>query len=192
MDEQSEALERMRRPALEPKRFQELLFGEGPWPLEPQQEPWPNEAARPRDEKPDGFETSEDLRIPKGKRFFKIGEVARVVGVEPYVLRYWEESFRRVRPEKTRSGQRRYRRQDVALLLTIRRLRHENALTIAQTRKVIEARHQKQTRGPAKGAPKGAAEARGPRLSKSDAEKLGAELAQMRQVLEALLRTVQD
>ena len=84
------------------------------------------------------FETERDPRIPSGQRFFKVGEVARMIGVEPHVLRYWEQQLPSVRPDKTPSGQRRYRRQDVAVLLTVRRLRYEEHLTIAATRRQIE------------------------------------------------------
>ena len=52
------------------------------------------------------------MRIPD-KHYFKIGEVAEIAGVEPYVLRYWETEFKSIRPEKTRSNQRLYRRRDV-------------------------------------------------------------------------------
>src|SRR6266403_2134508 len=58
------------------------------------------------------------------KLYFKIGEVARLVGVKPYVLRYWESEFSVLRPGKTRSRHRLYRRKDVETLLEIRRLRN--------------------------------------------------------------------
>jgi DNA-binding transcriptional MerR regulator len=69
------------------------------------------------------------------KRYFKIGEAARIVGVEPYVLRYWEKEFGEIRPGKSRSGQRLYRREDVALLRQIRHLLHEERFTIAGARR---------------------------------------------------------
>jgi DNA-binding transcriptional MerR regulator len=81
---------------------------------------------------------AEDAQIPEGQSYFKIGEVARIVGVKPYVLRYWEREFPWIRPEKTSSKQRRYRRQDVVLLLLIRKLRHDEQLTIAKTREIIQ------------------------------------------------------
>jgi DNA-binding transcriptional MerR regulator len=90
------------------------------------------------DELDDRYETLDDPRIPDGQSYFKIGEVAKIIGVKPYVLRYWEGEFPWVRPEKTSSRQRRYRRQDVAMLLTIRRLRHDEQLTIARTRELIQ------------------------------------------------------
>ena len=84
------------------------------------------------------FETLDDPRIPPGKDRFKIGEVAHIVGVKPYVLRYWESEFPWVAPEKTDSGQRRYGRDDVAALLKVRRLRHDEKLSIARTRLIVE------------------------------------------------------
>lgn len=84
-----------------------------------------------------GFETVDDARIPAGRDSFRIGEVAEIVGVKAHVLRFWETEFPHVAPEKSESGQRRYRRQDVAWLLQIKRLRHESQLTVAQARTSI-------------------------------------------------------
>ena len=64
------------------------------------------------------------------KLYFKIGEVARLVGVKPYVLRYWESEFSVLRPGKTRSRHRLYRRKDVETLLEIRRLLYAERYTI--------------------------------------------------------------
>jgi DNA-binding transcriptional MerR regulator len=64
------------------------------------------------------------------KLYFKIGEVARIVGVKPYVLRYWETEFPAIRPGKTRSRHRLYRRRDVEALLEIKRLLHNERYTI--------------------------------------------------------------
>jgi DNA-binding transcriptional MerR regulator len=71
--------------------------------------------------------------IPE-KPYFKIGEAARICGVQPYVLRYWETEFRSLRPQKTPSQQRLYRRKDVELLLQIRHLLYEKRFTIAGAR----------------------------------------------------------
>jgi DNA-binding transcriptional MerR regulator len=68
------------------------------------------------------------------KPFFKIGETARMCGVKPYVLRYWETEFRSVKPQKTRSLQRLYRKRDVELLLRIRHLLYEERFTIEGAR----------------------------------------------------------
>ena len=69
------------------------------------------------------------LQLPD-RLYFKIGEVARLVGVKPYVLRYWETEFSVVRPGKTRSKHRLYRRKDVETLLEIRRLLYAERYTI--------------------------------------------------------------
>jgi len=66
--------------------------------------------------------------------YFKIGEAARLCGVKPYVLRYWETEFKSVKPEKTRSQQRLYRRRDVELLLKIRHLLYDKRYTIEGAR----------------------------------------------------------
>ena len=68
------------------------------------------------------------------KPYFKIGEAARLCAVKPYVLRYWETEFRSVRPQKTRSQQRLYRRKDVELLLKIRQLLYAQRFTIEGAR----------------------------------------------------------
>jgi DNA-binding transcriptional MerR regulator len=64
------------------------------------------------------------------KQYFKIGEVAELAGVEPYVLRYWETEFKAIRPEKTRSNQRLYRRRDVEAVLQIKRLLYDEGFRI--------------------------------------------------------------
>ena len=64
------------------------------------------------------------------KLYFKIGEVARLIGVKPYVLRYWESEFSVLRPGKTRSRHRLYRRKDVETLLEIRYLLYAERYTI--------------------------------------------------------------
>jgi DNA-binding transcriptional MerR regulator len=64
------------------------------------------------------------------KPYFKIGEAASLCGVRPSVLRFWETEFRSLRPEKTRSQQRLYRKKDLELLLRIRHLLYEERFTI--------------------------------------------------------------
>jgi len=83
-----------------------------------------------RRRKPEPADTS---GIPD-KPYFKIGEVARLCAVKPYVLRYWETEFRSLRLQKTRSQQRLYRRKDVELLLKIRHLLYEERFTIEGAR----------------------------------------------------------
>ena len=65
-----------------------------------------------------------DKSIPD-KSYFRIGEVSRLLGVQTYVIRYWESEFKTVRPIRTRSDQRLYRHRDVEELLTIRKLLYE-------------------------------------------------------------------
>ena len=69
------------------------------------------------------------------KLFFKIGEVSRIAGVEPYVLRYWETEFSFLKPRKNQSGQRVYLRKDVEMVLSIKSLLYEEKYTIAGVRK---------------------------------------------------------
>ena len=59
------------------------------------------------------------------KSYFRIGEVSRLLGVQPYVIRYWETEFKTVKPIRTRSDQRLYRHKDVEELLMIRKLLYE-------------------------------------------------------------------
>lgn len=71
------------------------------------------------------------------KLFFKIGEVSKIVGVEPYVLRYWETEFPFLKPRKSKSGQRIYIRKDVELLLDIKKLLYQERYTIEGGRKKL-------------------------------------------------------
>ena len=75
-------------------------------------------------------------KIPD-KLYFRIGEASRLVGVKPYVLRYWEKEFTAIKPEKSTSRQRLYRRADVLLFCQIRHLLHEERFTIEGCRKKI-------------------------------------------------------
>lgn len=77
--------------------------------------------------------------IPE-KLFFRISEVAKLVGVEPYVLRFWESEFKTLTPEKNRGGWRVYRKKDVEKVLEIKRLLYEEGFTIEGARKRM-ARH---------------------------------------------------
>ncbi len=72
------------------------------------------------------------------KLFFRIGEVASLVGVEPHVLRYWEREFRSIRPTKSAKGQRVYSRKDVENLLRVRDLLYRDGFTIAGAKKRLQ------------------------------------------------------
>ena len=69
------------------------------------------------------------------KQYFKIGEVARLVGVRPSVLRFWETEFRSIRPEKSRTNQRLYSRKHVERIAEIKSLLYEQKFTIAGARR---------------------------------------------------------
>jgi DNA-binding transcriptional MerR regulator len=77
------------------------------------------------------------LRLFPEKLFYKIGEASRLVGVETYVLRYWESEFPFLSPRKSKSGQRTYTKKDVDLLLLIKRLLYEERYTIDGVRKKL-------------------------------------------------------
>ncbi|MCC6752332.1 MAG: MerR family transcriptional regulator [Deltaproteobacteria bacterium] len=81
------------------------------------------------------------------KLFFKIGEVARLTGVKPHVLRYWETEFSVLRPQKTRTNQRLYRRREVELLLQIKQLLYQEGFTIAGANKRLKELHGAATSG---------------------------------------------
>ena len=75
--------------------------------------------------------------LPSGipdKPYFKIGEAARICAVKPHVLRFWETEFRSLRPQKSKSLQRVYRRKDLEQLLRIRHLLYEERFTIEGAR----------------------------------------------------------
>ncbi len=74
------------------------------------------------------------------KLYFRIGEVARLVGVPHSVLRFWESEFPAVAPKKSGKGQRLYRRKDVELLLEIKQLLYEKRFTIEGARRHMETR----------------------------------------------------
>ena len=78
-----------------------------------------------------------EAQIPEDKLYFKIGEVSEIVGVPAYVLRYWESEFKVLKPGKTRSKHRLYRRKDVELLLRIKELLHERRFTIEGARQQL-------------------------------------------------------
>src|ERR671924_1948605 len=72
------------------------------------------------------------------KIYFKIGEVSQLVGVEPYVLRYWETEFELLKPSKAPSRHRLYKKKDVEMLLDIKRLLYSEGFTIEGARKKLK------------------------------------------------------
>lgn len=83
--------------------------------------------------------SSPHLTDARTKHFYRIGEVASLLGVEPHVLRYWEREFRSVRPTKSTRGQRVYSRRDVEELERVRALLYDDGFTIAGAKKQLRA-----------------------------------------------------
>lgn len=79
----------------------------------------------------------QDRRELPAKLYYRIGEVAGIVGVEPHVLRYWETEFRSVRPQKSAKGQRICSRRDVETLLKVRELLYAHRFTIAGAKRKL-------------------------------------------------------
>ena len=71
------------------------------------------------------------------KLYYKIGEVSKITGVKPHVLRYWESEFREIKPYKSRSLQRLYRKRDIELILRIKKLLYEDMFTISGAKRKI-------------------------------------------------------
>ena len=80
--------------------------------------------------------------------YFKIGDVARLCGVESYVLRFWESQFPQLKPNKSGTGQRLYRRRDVELAMEIKRLVHAEGYTLSGARAVLDAEQRRPGKRP--------------------------------------------
>jgi DNA-binding transcriptional MerR regulator len=78
-----------------------------------------------------------DIEIPD-KTYFRIGEISKILGVEPYVVRYWETEFSTIRPIRTKSEQRLYRRKDLEELALIKKLLYQDRFTIAGAKKRLQ------------------------------------------------------
>ena len=81
--------------------------------------------------------------------YFKIGDVARICAVETYVLRFWETQFPQLKPNKSGTGQRLYRRREVELALEIKRLVHGEGYTLSGARQALEINHRRIENKPA-------------------------------------------
>lgn len=80
--------------------------------------------------------SSRKVEIPN-KLFFRIGEVCKLIQLEPYVLRFWETEFPMLSPAKGANGRRMYRKKDVELLFQIKDLLYERGFTIAGAKKML-------------------------------------------------------
>lgn len=71
--------------------------------------------------------------------YYKIGEACKLLEIQPYVLRYWETEFPELSPSKSRSGQRVYSEEELALIRRIKELLYDEGFTIAGAKKRLEA-----------------------------------------------------
>lgn len=69
--------------------------------------------------------------------YFKIGDVARLLKIEPYVLRFWESQFPQLKPNKSGTGQRLYRKRDVEIAVEIKRLVYGEGYTLSGARQAL-------------------------------------------------------
>lgn len=77
-----------------------------------------------------------NISIPD-KEYFRIGEVSKILGVDPYVVRYWESEFKSIKPIRTKSDQRLFRRKDLEELLIIKNLLYTDKFTISGAKKQL-------------------------------------------------------
>lgn len=115
------------------------------------------------------------LNVP-AKPFLKIGEVAKLLGIKPHVLRYWESEFPSLRPRKNPSGQRIYTRADVEAIVEIQNLLYNSRYTISGAKQMLTQRDVSEA----------------PLVSKATQAVAVQELALLKECIHDLLRTLQD
>ncbi|MCC6213875.1 MAG: MerR family transcriptional regulator [Polyangiaceae bacterium] len=113
--------------------------------------------------------------VPLVKLYYRIGEVADIVGVETHTLRYWEKGIRSLRPQKSRTGHRIYSRREVEKLLRVKELLYAQGFTLAGARRRLREE---------------AAQASQPRPERQ-AEQLRAALESVRRDVVELLETLE-
>jgi len=86
-------------------------------------------------------------KIPTGKLYYSISEVAEIAGVEQHVLRYWESEFPRLKPKKNRAGNRQYREKDIKIIRYIKHLLHNDMYTIQGAKKKLMESGYKEVEG---------------------------------------------
>jgi len=89
-----------------------------------------------------------DIPISQNRLYYRIGEVSRITGIKPHVLRYWESEFKVIRPHKGVSLQRLYRRKDLDLILKIKALLYQDGFTISGAKKKIRDLEKLENRKP--------------------------------------------
>ena len=115
------------------------------------------------------------------KLYFRIGEVSRLTGIKPYVLRFWESEFHGLGPKKSGKGHRLYRRKDVELVLEIKQLLYDKRFTIEGARKFLDGK----PKGEAKPAARKPARSQ-PRLFEEPAPELDGFKRELRAILDIL------
>jgi DNA-binding transcriptional MerR regulator len=78
------------------------------------------------------------VAYPEDEPLYRISEVSRLTGLEPFVLRYWESEFPMLQPVKSQNKHRMYRQQDVDLVFRIKRLLYEQGFTTAGARRHLQ------------------------------------------------------
>ena len=129
------------------------------------------------------------LELPE-KLFFKIGEVASISNVKQHVLRYWESEFSSIRPQKSKSNQRLYRRRDVEAILAIKHLLYDRKFTIEGAKRHLKSEGIDNSLPPPD-PKKIAARARDEALSEAD-DKIAADRAQMKRTFEKQLLSLRQ
>ncbi len=132
-------------------------------------------------------QVAQEQRIPD-KLFFKIGQVAQLTGTKPHVLRYWESEFQMLRPAKGDSGQRVYRRKDVEIVFSIKKLLHEENFTIAGAKKQLQKRRGAKSEASKAQKPIEAQPEATPAPSSSGESKEGVDLAWVQKELQEILK----
>jgi DNA-binding transcriptional MerR regulator len=84
--------------------------------------------------------------VSSERLYYRIGEVSRIAGLKPHVLRYWESEFRMIKPHKAGSKQRLYRKKDLDLILKVKKLLYEEGFTIAGAKKKIREMDREESR----------------------------------------------
>lgn len=79
----------------------------------------------------------DEYPISQDRLYYRIGEVSRITGIKPHVLRYWESEFKVIKPHKGGSLQRLYRRKDLELIFKIKKLLYEDGFTISGAKRKI-------------------------------------------------------
>ncbi|WP_255490273.1 MerR family transcriptional regulator [Bdellovibrio sp. KM01] len=80
----------------------------------------------------------DEIKAIPNKMAFKIGDVAEILGIKQYVLRYWETEFDVLKPKKASNNQRMYTRKDVENALLIRKLLHRDRFSIEGARNAMK------------------------------------------------------